>query len=192
MQIIAKPYTDAADVASNTAARHTQGTDQGLDTGGDNAVTAANAKDAVDKKHSQGTDTTLGTMAGNIAMGGYGITGAGTIAGGIQVVANSGNIALTVEQCRCCIVFQADAGTITIPAVSTLVEGANVTVVCEAAAAVHIDVDDSDRIVLDGTALADGNKISSASEAGNQITVVKDSASGLTTCGRSGAWTDGG
>jgi hypothetical protein len=32
------------DVAANTAARHTQGTDAGLDTGGPNAVTAAQAK----------------------------------------------------------------------------------------------------------------------------------------------------
>lgn len=35
-----------ADIAANSAARHTQGTDQGLDTGGPNAVTAAQAKGA--------------------------------------------------------------------------------------------------------------------------------------------------
>ena len=36
--------SDHEDVASNTALAHTQGTDQGLDTGGANAVTAAQAK----------------------------------------------------------------------------------------------------------------------------------------------------
>jgi len=41
------------DIATNSAARHTQGTDQALDTGGANEVTAANAKDAVDKKHTR-------------------------------------------------------------------------------------------------------------------------------------------
>lgn len=47
------------DIATNTAARHTQGTDQALDTGGANEVTAVNAKDAVTKKHTQGTDQHL-------------------------------------------------------------------------------------------------------------------------------------
>ena len=40
---VAGDGADHADVASNTAARHTQGTDQGLDTGGPSAVTAAQA-----------------------------------------------------------------------------------------------------------------------------------------------------
>jgi len=47
------------DIATNSAARHTQGTDQALDTGGANEVTAANAKDAVTKKHTQNTDQYL-------------------------------------------------------------------------------------------------------------------------------------
>lgn len=45
--------------------KHTQGTDQGLDTGGANAVTAADAADAVTKKHSQGTDLGLDTGGTN-------------------------------------------------------------------------------------------------------------------------------
>ena len=39
----------AAEVELNSAARHTQGTDQGLDTGGPNAVTAADAADLIAK-----------------------------------------------------------------------------------------------------------------------------------------------
>jgi len=38
---------------------HTQGTDQGLDAGGVNAVVVADVKDAVTKKHTQNTDTDL-------------------------------------------------------------------------------------------------------------------------------------
>ena len=55
MQVIARPYTvsDAAAVAANTAARHTQNSDTYLDEGETNEVTAANAKDAVDKKHTK-------------------------------------------------------------------------------------------------------------------------------------------
>jgi len=41
-------------------AAHTQGTDQGLDTGGPNAVTAAQARDAASKAHVQGTDAGVG------------------------------------------------------------------------------------------------------------------------------------
>ena len=41
------------DVASAVSLKHTQGTDQGLDTGGANAATAANVKSAVDLKHTR-------------------------------------------------------------------------------------------------------------------------------------------
>jgi len=41
------------------AGAHTQGTDQGLDTGGLNAVVVADVKDAVTKRHSQNADTDL-------------------------------------------------------------------------------------------------------------------------------------
>lgn len=47
--------SDHADVATNSAARHTQGTDQGLDTGGANAVTAAQAKAASDHVSADGS-----------------------------------------------------------------------------------------------------------------------------------------
>ena len=57
-------FDDGLDVADgliegNKVAKHTQGTDQGLDTGGGNAVVVADIKDAVTKKHTQNTDTDL-------------------------------------------------------------------------------------------------------------------------------------
>ena len=44
------------DVASAISLKHTQGTDQGLDTGGLNAVTAAEVKGAVTNSHAPGSD----------------------------------------------------------------------------------------------------------------------------------------
>ena len=54
-----------ADVKDAVGKKHAQNTDQGLDTGGANEVTAANAKDAVDKKHVAGTDQGLDTGGAN-------------------------------------------------------------------------------------------------------------------------------
>jgi len=58
--------------------------------------------------------------------------------------------------------------------------------------AVSVDANAADRIVLDGTALDDGDKITSASGAGDFIVLWADSAVGWRTLGRSGTWTDGG
>ena len=58
---------DAADllIEANKDAKHIQGTDQGLDTGGGNAVVVADVKDSVDKKHTQGTDQGLDSGGAN-------------------------------------------------------------------------------------------------------------------------------
>ena len=53
------------DIATNTSARHTQGTDLGLDTGGANAVTAAQAKAASD--HVTASGASHGDVATNTA-----------------------------------------------------------------------------------------------------------------------------
>jgi len=78
-----KKYVDNLDVADaqikankdGLAGVHTQGTDQGLDTGGANAVIVADVKDAVTKKHSQNTDTHLGTVDQDIPMNTHKLTG---------------------------------------------------------------------------------------------------------------------
>jgi len=191
MQILT-PYVSPAEVTANTAARHTQNTDQYLDYDGSNQVAVADAKDAVDKKHSQNTDTQLGTMAASIAMGGYNITGAGVISGGLDVIDVGENTALTDAQCLGTLVLVSGAYTVTLPAVSGVAEGANVTIYSTGANLIKVDLDDNDRFVLDGTALTDAHMLDSESAAGDYVTVVKDSAAGWTVIGRSGAWTDGG
>ena len=116
----------------------------------------------------------------------------GILQGGLDIIDTAANLTLTSAQCRGSVVFVSAAATITLPAVSSVVEGGNVTVYSTGANAVHVDPNASDRIVLDGTALSDGHKLTSASAAGDFITVVKDGAAGLKTIGRSGTWTDGG
>ena len=165
MQHIARPYTvaDAAAVVLNTAARHTQG-----------------------------TDVTLGTMAGNIAMGGYEITGAGPIAGGVNVISIGENTALNAEQCLGSLCLVTGAYTVTLPAVSTVAEGANVTIYSTGANVIKVDLDSGDRFILDGASIGDDHMLDSPGAAGDYVTVVKDSAAGWTVIGRSGTWVDGG
>ena len=92
--------SDKQNLADATAKKHTQNTDQYLDLGGANQVSAVDVKDAVtkkhthinkalldtytqtetnladavNKKHSQGTDTTLGTMTADINMNSHKVT----------------------------------------------------------------------------------------------------------------------
>uniref|UniRef100_A0A6H1ZAS6 Uncharacterized protein n=1 Tax=viral metagenome TaxID=1070528 RepID=A0A6H1ZAS6_9ZZZZ len=83
-------------------------------------------------------------------------------------------------------------GKVSLPAVAANLYGASVCVYSTTAAAVRVDVDAADRIVLNGLALDDGDCILSASVAGNFICLIVDSVAGWTTLGRSGAWTDDG
>lgn len=55
-----------ANVADAISKKHTQGTDQGLDTGGANASTAADVKDAVTKKHTHADVTQNITVVTNV------------------------------------------------------------------------------------------------------------------------------
>lgn len=51
-----KPTSSASNIDDAVSLKHTQGTDQGLDTGGDNAVTAAQVKSAVTNSHAPHSD----------------------------------------------------------------------------------------------------------------------------------------
>ena len=116
----------------------------------------------------------------------------GILSGGLDIIDTASDLALTALQCCGSVIFVSAAATITLAAVSGINEGCNVTIYSTGANAIHVDPADADRIVLDGTALGDGNKLTSASAAGDYITVIKDGAVGWKTIGRSGVWTDGG
>jgi len=67
----------SAAAQSAISLKHTQGTDQALDTGGGNEVTAANAKDAVTKKHAgshAGTNGVIAKFTGTNSMGDSALT----------------------------------------------------------------------------------------------------------------------
>ena len=101
----------------------------------------------------------------------------------------STNTVLTAAQCRGNMVYVTSAATITLPAVSD--DGMIVTIYSTTASAVHVDPNNSDRIVLNGVALDDGDKITSESQAGDFIVLHNDTDAGWRTLGRSGIWTDG-
>lgn len=109
----------------------------------------------------------------------------------IDPITSAGGITLTVDQVRGQIVYVTATGTVVLPAVAVCGVGSSVTVYSTTAAAVYVDPNAADRIVLDGTALDDGDKLDSASAAGDMVTLHADSADGWTTVGRSGTWTDG-
>ena len=80
LEVVKGTIPSAEDVAANTAARHTKGTDQGLDTGGANAVTAAEIVAAIAEisgKFPEIPYDALFTSASNNAPGRYHVPGAG-------------------------------------------------------------------------------------------------------------------
>lgn len=88
-------------------------------------------------------------------------------------------------------IYVTSATTITAPAV---VAGMNFSVVTIGDIAVSLDVNDSDKMILDGVTLADGDKATNSSKAGDTITCQYYSADGFycwsgTVLG--GHWTDG-
>jgi hypothetical protein len=93
---------------------------------------------------------------------------------------------VTDAECRGSLVLITGAATLTLPPV---VVGASLTVFATTAAALSLKPNAADRIILDGVAGGDGKKITSASEAGNLVTLVGESTAGWTVVGRSGEWT---
>ena len=130
---------------------------------------------------------TADASAGEVNFSTLNLITTGTIQGDLKVVNKAANATLTAAEINS-MVFVTATATITLPAVTI---GTSVCVYSTTAAAVHVDVNASDRTRLDGTALADGDKVTSASAAGDFICMVGDSAAGWTTLGRSGTWTDG-
>ena len=90
-------------------------------------------------------------------------------------------------------IYVTSAATITAPAVAA---GMNFTVVTIGAIAVSLDVNASDRMILDGTALSDGDKATNTSTSGDTITCQYESADGWfcwsgTMHATTQHWTDG-
>ena len=106
-----------------------------------------------------------------------------------SVITATTDTTLAAAQCKGQIVRVTATATITLPAV---VIGSLVTIISTTAAVVHVKANASDRIILSGVAMDDGDKATSPGNAGNQITVWGDSSAGWTEIGMIGAFTDGG
>ena len=85
-------------------------------------------------------------------------------------------------------IYVSGAATITAPAIAA---GMNFTVITIGAVAVNVDVNAADRMYLDGTALADGDKATNGSLSGDALTCQFESADGWYCRAVAGTWTDG-
>lgn len=104
----------------------------------------------------------------------------------VEIVSVAIDTLLTAAQVLGQLLLVTATATITLPAV---VIGAYITIYSTTTAAVIVAPNADDRIVLDGVAGGNGKKITSASGAGDFVTLIGDSADGWTVIGRSGAWT---
>lgn len=112
----------------------------------------------------------------------------GAITGGVSTVTDADGFTMTALQGRGYVVYATGAGTIVMP---PAVAGANFVVECHAAAAVVLNPDASgteDTIRLDGTALAQGDSITSTSTLGD-IAVCTYYAADTWSC-LTNSWTD--
>lgn len=132
--------------------------------------------------HSGNTLTLAGATTGYVFN-----TGPTSILIPTQTIAGAGSITSCMGQ----IIRVTAAGTTTLPA-GTVV-GQTVTVVSTTAAAVSVDcASTSDYIILSGTALAAGNKITSDSTIGAAVTLVNEIANYWRAFVNQGTWSDGG
>jgi len=98
------------EIEDAVAKKHTQGTDQTLDSGGANEVTVADVKDAVTKKHTQNTDTELGALTADINLNAHKILEFAT-----PVTTKTTTDTLTVAEAGLIKVSAASAYTLTLP-----------------------------------------------------------------------------
>jgi len=106
-----------------------------------------------------------------------------------SVVNISSNTTLTTTQCNGTIIYMTGNITATMPAVTI---GLDTTFYSTDATVKYVDMNASDRLRLNGTAMDDGDKATSPGNAGNAIRIHGDSAAGYTEIGMIGGWVDGG
>ena len=93
---------------------------------------------------------------------------------------------LSIDSCYGYVLYVTGARTITLPAIAV---GMSITFITIGANAISIDVDDADLQYLDGVALADGDKATNTSTAGDMITYTYYDATGWYSA--SNGWSDG-
>jgi hypothetical protein len=111
----------------------------------------------------------------------------GNLTAGVYTATYAANQTLTATECFGYIIYVTAACTITLPAIAS---GMSVTIITIGDIAVSVDPNASDKIVLDGNALDDGDKITNASTAGDVAVLTYYSADGWYASTNN--WTDGG
>lgn len=97
---------------------------------------------------------------------------------------------LTAAECYNAVYYiTAASTTLTLP---PAVDGMSIRVICTTANVGTVDADDGDLIILDGTALDDGDSVDSAGAAGDVIDLIYYDATGWFGVSISGTWVDGG
>jgi hypothetical protein len=105
---------------------------------------------------------------------------------------SAGNVTLVITEISNLYLEVSATGTVTLPAVIASKQGAVLTIYSTTAAIIHIDPDAADRLVLNGVAFADGEKMSCDAVAGNSATLIIDSVAGYRVLGTTGVWVNGG
>lgn len=159
--------------------------------------------DATDDLSTSGTVTAaqfIGTTSGNgnivSISGDLTVSGDATVAGnlyaGVQTYSHSGSATLTLAQVRGAVHYTTGAATLTLPAVA---DGDSLTVITIGAVAVSVKPNASDLLILDGTALDDGDKATNTSTTGDLIVLTFRDATGWYAVSGSNdgdPWTDTG
>lgn len=104
----------------------------------------------------------------------------------VDTITDADGRSVSVQEAFGSIIYVTGASTITLPAIQ---DGMSVTVLTVGATAVSVDVNGADLIMLDGTALSDGDKITNTSTSGDMAVCTYYSADGW-YCATDG-WTDG-
>lgn len=132
-----------------------------------------------------GSKVGTGISATNITTG----TLTAGISAGPAIYTEKHSVSHTISAAECYggVHYVTSAATITLPAVAA---GMNVTIITVGNIAVSVDPNAADLLVLDGTALDDGDKATNTSATGDLITLSYYDATGWYAA--SNSWTDGG
>ncbi|MFH1613900.1 MAG: hypothetical protein ABIG61_02290 [Planctomycetota bacterium] len=190
---------DVFEFVIDAAAAVELGTPYTLTTSDSQKLTAAAGDFAVainvdDGHYPQEEDTTIRSISYarvsfNPAVSWWGYRMSQFVRPGRRVIVLTDNATLAENDMYNTLITQSGtAKTIILPAVKP---GMDVIIVCTVAQALHVDPNASDAIRLDGTVLTAGNKLSSASGAGDMVHLITESVDGFIVINRQGTWTDG-
>jgi hypothetical protein len=153
---------------------------------------AANSESITLTMGSNDNTATVSTTTGvtSLSFSAINLVTTGTISGALPINSDANGMSqgeMTTAGMYGTVFFATGAGTWNLPAAAA---GMSILVYSTTAAAIVINPDNSDVIVLNGTALSAGDSITSASGAGDYIALVAIDATTWYTIGRSGTWTD--